>query len=160
MQHFFEQTGLLVFGTRLRRLSELFLAEVNAIYKERGIDFDATWFPVFYLLSKQSAVSIKDLADQLNVSHSAVSQLISILQYKKLVTVDVSSEDARKKELHLSAQGKKMLAKIEPIWTDLQEAMQKLVEEGESSRLVLQAIREIESGMEKHPLRERVNKLK
>jgi hypothetical protein len=76
----YEGLGYLVLGSRLRRLSENFLSEINQAYQQAGIDFDASWFPVFYLLSKNDALSIKELSEQTEVSHPAASQLISNLK--------------------------------------------------------------------------------
>lgn len=154
--NFLEQTGLLLFGTRLRRLSELFLSEVNAIYRERGIEFDASWFPVFFLLSRKQSVSLREIADELSVSHSAISQLISVLQKKDLVLVQVSADDARRKEVSLSYKGNELLSQIQPVWIELQTAMQCLVGEGTHSPNILCGIREIEENLEKRSLRKRV----
>ena len=52
--NFYEELGYLVLGSRMRRLSEAFLSEINKTYQSAGISFDASWFPVFYLLSKKS----------------------------------------------------------------------------------------------------------
>jgi len=155
--NFFEQTGLLLFGTRLRRLSEQFLSEVNSIYRERGIEFDASWFPVFFLLSQKQPISLREIADELAVSHSAISQLISQLQKRDLVLVQVSPEDARRKDVGLSPKGEELLSTVQPVWRDMQSAMEKLVAEGQHSRNILCAIREIEGNMEKQSLRKRVN---
>jgi hypothetical protein len=46
--NFYENLVYLVFGSRLRRLSETFLADVNKIYQAQDITFDASWFPIYY----------------------------------------------------------------------------------------------------------------
>ena len=96
---FYESLGYLVFGSRLRRLSEAFLSDVNKIYHTHKLKFDASWFPVFYILSRKQAVSIRDISNELNISHSAVSQLVSSLQQKGLVRTTTHTGDARKKVL-------------------------------------------------------------
>jgi phage-related holin len=60
----------------------LSLAEINRIYQNEGIEFEASWFPVFYLLSKNESLSIKELSEQTGVSHPAASQLITNLKNK------------------------------------------------------------------------------
>ncbi|HXL56023.1 MAG TPA: helix-turn-helix domain-containing protein, partial [Chitinophagaceae bacterium] len=114
--NFYQSLGFLVFGSRLKRLSDIFLNDVNRIYKSHNIPFDASWFPVFYILSQKQEVSIKEISDELNVSHSAVSQLISNLQQKGLIKSVVSKKDARHKAVAFTAKGAKLLQKITPVW--------------------------------------------
>lgn len=158
--NFYQSLGFLVFGSRLRRLSDAFLHDVSRIYKSHNIAFDASWFPVFYILSQQSEVSIGDIAGQLEVSHSAASQLVSSLQEKGLVTATVAADDARRKVVCFTAKGKKILDKVRPVWTALQQAMEELIAEGPDSKKILSAVSEIEAGLARQPLLERIeNKL-
>jgi len=65
--NFYQQLGFLVFGSRLKRLSDTFINDINKVYKSYNIQFDASWFPVFYILSQKEEVSIKEISDDLNV---------------------------------------------------------------------------------------------
>lgn len=154
--NFYQSLGFLVFGSRLKRLSDTFLGDVNRIYKSHNIAFDASWFPIFYILSKQDAVSISEIASQLEVSHSAASQMVSSLQEKGIIKAETTAEDARKKLITFTPKGKKILAQVLPVWTALQQAMEALITEGEHSRHMLQAIKEIETNLEKTPLLNRI----
>ena len=91
--NFYESLGYLVLGSRLKRLSESFLSEVNKAYQAAGIEFDASWFPVFYLLLNNSTLSIKELSDTIGVSHPAASQLVTNLKGKKLIKTTTSADD-------------------------------------------------------------------
>ena len=55
---------------------------------------------VLYSFEK-GEVSIKEISDNLNVSHSAISQLITGLQQKGLIKSVVSKKDARHKANNL-----------------------------------------------------------
>ena len=157
--NFYQSLGFLVFGSRLKRLSEVFLNDVNRIYKFHNIPFDASWFPVFYILSKKQEVSIKEISGDLNVSHSAVSQLISSLQQKGLIKSVVSKKDARHKAIAFTAKGVKLLQKIKPVWNALQEAMQELSNESTQSKKVLDALTVMEKNIQKTGVFERVEKI-
>lgn len=156
---FYESLGFLVFGSRLRRLSETFLADVNKIYATHKLKFDAAWFPVFYILSRKRSVSIKDIADELGVSHSAISQLVSSLQQKGLIKTATAADDGRKKVVEFTTKGQKLQYQIEPVWKALAKAMEDLAKEGDHSIHVLQAIGEIEEGLAKQSVFERVEKV-
>lgn len=153
---FYESLGFLVFGSRLRRLSEAFLSDVNKIYASHDLSFDAAWFPVFYILSRQETVSIKDISDELGISHSAVSQLVSSLQQKGLTKTSPANDDARKKVVAFTAKGKKLQQQVQPVWDALHQAMEALVQEGKHSKTILTAIAEIEQGLQNESVFNRV----
>jgi len=159
--NFYESLGFLVFGSRLRRLSESFLADVNSVYKHHKIKFDASWFPVFYILSEKQAVSIKDISDELNISHSAVSQLVTNLQSKGLIKISTAKDDGRKKVLTFTSKGNQLLQQVKPIWQALQDSMEELINENKDSKKVLQAIAGVEKGLQSASLFDRIeDKLK
>lgn len=112
----YQSLGYLALGSRLRRLSEGFLAEINRAYQNEGIDFDASWFPVFYLLSKNESLSIKELSEQTEVSHPAASQLITNLKNRALVTSATCVDDGRRQLVQLTDNGRALLAQIMPVW--------------------------------------------
>lgn len=157
--NFYESLGFLVLGSRLRRLSETFLGDVNEVYKAHKIKFDAAWFPVFYILSRQGTVSIKDIADQLVISHSSVSQLVSALQQKGLIKTTTDLADARKKVVEFTPKGRKLQQQIEPVWAALNSAMAALAEEGKHSKVLLKAIGETEQLMAEKSVFDRVENI-
>ena len=141
---FYQNTGVLVFGGRLRRLSESFLADVNRTYRHLNIRFDAAWFPVFYMLSKKGAVSIREISEELEVSHSAASQLISKLQEKGLIRSVTDKSDARKKKVTFTSKGHKLLDQVLPVWEALQKAMDEMFRDLPQGKMLLSAISETE----------------
>jgi DNA-binding MarR family transcriptional regulator len=155
--NFYQDLGFLVFGSRLKRLGDTFINDVNKVYKNHKIDFDASWFPVFYILSQKKEISIKEIADELKVSHSAISQLTSSLQEKGLIKSVVSKKDARHKAITFTAKGEKLLQKIKPVWNALEKAMNELVEDAASSKKILKALTAIETGLQHKDLFERID---
>src|SRR5690606_27568013 len=129
---FYQSLGPLILGSRLRRLSEYFLSEVNRVYTDSKIEFDASWFPIFYLLSKKKedeSLSIRELSNRIQVSHSAVSQLVSNLKRRQLIQTQPSNIDARVQLVELTAGGRVLLNQIKPIWGALENAVQGLAHE-------------------------------
>lgn len=119
---FYQDLGFLILGSRLRRLSEYYIAEVNKVYRELGIPFDASWFPVFYILSKKKTVSLTDIASALSVSHSAVSQLIKKMKSEKLVTTFLLEKDKRHQMVELTPKGSGLLEKLKPVWKSMMKS--------------------------------------
>jgi DNA-binding MarR family transcriptional regulator len=141
----YQNLGYLVLGSRLRRLSEAFLSEINRAYQNEGIDFDASWFPVFYLLSKNESLSIKELSEQIEVSHPAASQLITGLKNKKLVTSVTSVDDGRKQLVKLTEGGKQLLTQVMPVWEAVNAAMEQLVADEPGCNELLSSITVLEN---------------
>ena len=156
--NFYQDLGFLVFGSRLKRLSESFLNDVNKIYQKHKIGFDASWFPIFYILSKNEEVSIRAIADELNISHSAASQMVSGLQEKGFIRSVTSKKDARHKAVTFTAKGAKLLQKIEPVWSALQKAMEELANENSQSKKILDALTAMEKNLQKQDVFERIEK--
>jgi DNA-binding MarR family transcriptional regulator len=154
---FYQDIGLLVLGSRLKRLGDTFINDVNKIYRDHKIEFDASWFPVFYILSQRKEISIKEIADDLKVSHSAISQLTSSLQQKGLIKSVISKKDARHKAITFTVKGAKLLQKIKPVWKALEKAMNELVEESASSKKILKALTAIETGLQHKNFFERID---
>lgn len=157
---FYDNLGYLVFGSRLRRLSEYFIAEINKVYQEKGIPFDASWFPIFYILSQNPKVSLVEISQQLQTSHSAVSQLITNLKKKGLVELVKAEDDGRKQLVTLNEKGKQLLAEIQPIWQQISICMDQLGQEEPLVAHLLPGISEIESLFKQECLSQRILTLK
>ena len=143
--NFYESLGYLVFGSRLRRLSEAFLSEINKTYQAAGIEFDASWFPVFYLLSQNDSLSIKELSEATGVSHPAASQLVTNLKSKKLIKTTTCADDGRRQLVQLTKAGRALLEQILPVWEALRLTMDELVSGDKECMHLLPAISAIEN---------------
>jgi DNA-binding MarR family transcriptional regulator len=141
----YQSLGYLVLGSRLRRISETFLAEINRIYQNEGIEFEASWFPVFYLLSKNKSLSIKELSEQTEVSHPAASQLITSLKNKGMVETSACTDDGRRQLVQFTKKGRSVLNQILPIWDAINSGMMEIVESDAAAKQLLPAISAMEN---------------
>lgn len=121
--NFYKAAGGLILGTRLKRLSDRFLQEVGQIYQELEIEFEPSWFPVFFLLREKGSLSMTDIAAAMDVSHSAISQMISSLRKRGLIQLVEDPQDARRKKVSLTQLGNNLLQKVRPIWHSMQLAL-------------------------------------
>lgn len=140
----FNDAGLLIIGTRLKRLSDRFLNEVSRIYKSQDIRFEPAWFPIFFLLDKKGALSLTEIASELEVSHSAISQMITQLVNKKMVEIQQEAADARIKRIVFSAKGKKLIEQIHPVWQAMQKSLVQLIPQDSGADNFLKTISLIE----------------
>lgn len=120
---FYEETGILILGTRMKRLSEKFLSEVGKIYEKMDIVFEPAWFPLFFLLYRKGALSVTDISNELNVSQPAASQIVSLLSRKGLISLDPDPDDRRRKIVEFTLEGKRLLKKLIPVWETMESSM-------------------------------------
>ncbi|AZQ62371.1 MarR family transcriptional regulator [Flammeovirga pectinis] len=149
---FYQSAGTLVLGSRLKRLGEKFLAEVSKVYASQQIDFDPSWFPIFYLLDKNKRMSLREISDTVTVSHSAVSQLTTALIKKGLLEVQKDESDGRIKLMLLTKEGEKLVESSKPIWKAIQQSMLEITEETD----LLSELTSLEKSLQEKTLSERV----
>lgn len=158
MMSFYHDLGFLIFGSRLRRMSEYYISEINKVYKEKGIDFEASWFPVFYFLSRKEEVNLREIADELQVSHSAISQLIKNLKGRGLVTTTPSEEDRRQNMVKLTPAGETLLDSLKPVWIAISASMNDIYADAGKTVDLLPALHSLETYFGENPLSEIISK--
>ena len=121
--------GELAIGSRLRRLSDRLLANVNRIYQEHGINFETRWFLMFYQLHLKSPMSITEIAAATGFTHPAIIQLSDELIKVGLIASVTDTTDKRRRLISLSAKGIEMLGHLKPVWHQIEEAHRQISRE-------------------------------
>lgn len=153
---FYRDAGDLIFGTRLKRLSDRFLNEITRMYRTLDIPFETSWFPLFYLLNEQECLSVTEIAKELKITHSAVSQLVTIIEKKGYIVFVPDDQDKRRRLIKFTGEGRRLMTTLEPIWAAIHRAMTGLLNENEHSARFLAAMNELEDSLEEQPLHERI----
>ena len=73
---FYNKTGKMALGSRLRRLSEMLTEQAKHVYELYDIDMQPKWLPVFYVLSEGQEKSITQIAQEIGHSHPSVSIIV------------------------------------------------------------------------------------
>lgn len=147
------RSGGAAIGARLRRLSDRIDREADGLYSAFGIDFEQRWFGVMNQLALNKAMSVSDLATALGVTHVAVSQTRAALIARKLISTADDPGDARRRVLTLSAQGRKLVKELSPLWEALNDAARELDREAGG---VADALARLEAALDKRSLAARV----
>ncbi len=140
---FIKEQGELAWGSRLRRLSDTISGQATAVYRRYGLDFDPKCFPLFRLLSEQGPLPVTEVAEKLGVSHPAVIQVARELERRGLVVSEKSSQDARKRLLAVSPEGRERLPEFHRIWQLIREVNEHLIRSQKHN--LLWAVEEIEA---------------
>jgi DNA-binding MarR family transcriptional regulator len=155
---FYNKTGKMALGSRLRHLSEQMTEQAAAIYDLYEVDLQPKWFPVFYSLSANGEMSITDLAREIGHTHPSVSQIVREMAAKGYVLERKGTEDGRKNFVLLSAAGNRLREKMQPQIDDVTTAIGKAIKETHHD--LWKAIGEWELLLEQKSLLQRVREEK
>ena len=112
-------------GTLLRRLIEALDSAVEEAYLREGLDYRPRYTPVIRVLVDQGPTSIRVLASQTGVTHSAVSQTVSEMARRGLVAL-TTGRDARERIVDLTTMGRGIVPRLETHWATTQRAVRSL----------------------------------
>lgn len=142
------------FGTALRRLIEHLDGALERAYREDGIDFRPRYTPVVRALVADGPQSIRALADQLGVSHSAVSQTVSQMTAAGIVAVTRGEDDARQRIVALTRTGKALLPRLEDHWRAARIATASL--DTETGGVLVEVINRANAALDRRPFADRL----
>jgi DNA-binding MarR family transcriptional regulator len=139
--------GALAIGARMRRLTDIFSRDVQVIYKEHNLDFEAKYFILFYLVStRKDGIGIMEIADELSLTHPAIIHLAGELEKKRYIQSVRPATDSRKRLLKLSKKGKAALPEFTKVWNKINKLNAQLMQKQENH--LLKAIAEMEELLE------------
>lgn len=152
--NFVQELGIKAFGSRLKNLTDLLVRDVTQVYHEQHIQFEPRWYTMILLLDKEGELPVTKIAQRLNQTHPAVIQVAAVLEKNELIISTTKEQDARKRHLKLSLQGKKLIKEIEPLWKNIETATQKLLDETEPG--FLNVLFQLEMNLQKKSMYERI----
>jgi DNA-binding MarR family transcriptional regulator len=150
---YLDRVGAAGLGARLRRLSAAIDADAARIYAAIGIKFEQRWYGVINQLALNGAMTVSDLAAALGINHASVSETRRSLENAGLIASDPDGEDARRKVLTLSQNGKALVKKLRPLWAAFDEAARELDAEADG---VTKALRGLERALARQSLHDRI----
>lgn len=151
---FFEQTGKVAIGSRLRMLTDKVTEDAANIYQLYNIDMQPKWFPVFYSLSQGEEKTITELAKAIGHSHPSVSKIIGEMLKKGYVKESRDEADGRRNVISLTDAGGQLAYKIKDQLIDVDAAIEEL--SAQTQNKLWEAIGEWEFLLEQKTLLRRV----
>jgi MarR family transcriptional regulator, organic hydroperoxide resistance regulator len=103
-------------GARLRRLSESIDGDAARVYAALGIEFEQRWLGVLNQLALNGPATVGELASTLRITHVSVSQTRHSLERAGLVDSQADATDARRRRLVLTAAGRRLVRRLQPLW--------------------------------------------
>ncbi|MEM0910969.1 MAG: GNAT family N-acetyltransferase [Pseudomonadota bacterium] len=130
---FLDELGELALGSRLKRLSDLFMGQAQQTYDYFDVDMQPKWFTLLALLDRYQEVNIVQAAELLGLSQPAVSQYAKQLRDSKFIDITPTKEDSRRKLLTLTPLGRCKVGTLQPMWHAVADAAKKMCVEYENS---------------------------
>ncbi|PHN04974.1 bifunctional helix-turn-helix transcriptional regulator/GNAT family N-acetyltransferase [Flavilitoribacter nigricans] len=155
---FFEQTGVMALGSRLRQLSDRITKDSAKTYQLQGLEFEPRWFPVFFVLSREGATPVSVLAEKIGQSHPSVSQISRQMKKQGLIRKRPSESDGRQSVLELTEKGHQLLEPMEELYRHVESGVVDLL--AETDHHIWQAINDLEKALDRKDLFTRVRDIK
>lgn len=151
----FEILSYLAGITRFRRISEKIYVDGDKIYKEAGIQFKASWFPVYYVLAlSESPMTVLQIAEQIDFSHITVKNVLRELEKEELVCIELNPADKRSKLVSLSLKGQKLIYRLKPLWISFSTALKRIFQSGHPD--FINILNRIDRQIEENPINQLV----
>lgn len=156
---FFNKTGKMALGSRLRLLTAKVTEDSSKIYELYQVAFSPKWFPVFFILYEEGSKTITEIAELIGHSQPSVTQIIKEMTKAGLVENNLLSTDKRRNVAGLTDGGKEIAKRmIEGQGADIEAAICQI--EQETTHNLWEAIAEWEHLLEQKPLYKRVQEQK
>lgn len=138
----------------LFRLLNAMDADIARLYTDRGVTGVRPRFvgPLIRL-GHRGGMTIRQLAESLEVTHSAMSQTVAALQRDGLVASSVGA-DARTREVALTDRARELLPLLEAEWRATEEAVAEL--DAEIPYALTEVVRDIEAALARRSFHDRI----
>ena len=125
---FFDKTGRMAMGSRLRMLTDRITGEAAGIYRLYGVDIRPKWFPVLYTLSEGEAKTVTGIAREIGQTHPSVSNIVKEMAAGGLIREVADKTDRRRTTIALSPQGRKACDMLAEACEDVATAVEEVSE--------------------------------
>jgi DNA-binding MarR family transcriptional regulator/N-acetylglutamate synthase-like GNAT family acetyltransferase len=155
---FFEKTGKMAIGSRLRLLTSRITEDAAKIYELYDVELLPKWFPVFFILNISHEKTITEIADEIGHSQPSVTKIIKEMTKAGLVKGNLKSKDKRRNVVALTPKGALLSEKIKVQYADVDAAMEDIMKE--ATHDLWEAIAEWEFLLDRKSLLKRVHEQK
>jgi DNA-binding MarR family transcriptional regulator len=141
----------------LRPLRQLMIAmddEIARLYAERGVAAVRPRFTKALIrLRHRGPMTVKELAEQVEVTHSAMSQTLTAMRAAGLVET-TPGPDARTRRVALTARGRELVPFLEAEWRATEQAFAAL--EAELPYPLTQVVDDLAAALRRRPFLDRI----
>lgn len=155
---FFERTGKVAIGSRLRVLTETLTRDASDIYGLYGVDIKPKWFPVFYSLVDGQPKSVTFIAKEIGQSHPSVSTIAKEMVKAGIIKEVDDKADRRCTLITLTEYGKSLSQELITQLHDVGRAVEQI--SSECGNDLWAAIADWEKALGRKSILQRVREIK
>jgi DNA-binding MarR family transcriptional regulator len=138
----------------LRLMLDRIDADIARVYTDAGIErFRTRYTMPLIRLHREGPLTIRELALQVDVTHSAMSQTVSAMRRAGLVTTEPGA-DARTRRVTLTAQARRLVPVLEGEWRATERALREL--EVELPYPLTRVVRDIGAALDRRSFHDRL----
>jgi DNA-binding MarR family transcriptional regulator len=138
----------------VRQLLDAMDADIARLYTERGITGVRPRFVAPLIrLGRRGGMTIRQLAESLDVTHSAMSQTVAALQRDGLVST-AAGADARTREVVLTERAREVLPFLEAEWRATEQVVAEL--DAEIPYALSQVVRDLQAALARRSFHDRI----
>ncbi|GAA1834404.1 helix-turn-helix domain-containing protein [Pseudonocardia ailaonensis] len=138
----------------LKNLLEHMGSAIDELYARRGVEGVRPRYSMALIrLHHQGSLSVKELAAQVRVTHSAMSQTVTAMRREGLVDTSPGA-DARTREVALTAKGRALVPFLEAEWRATEAAFDEI--DAALPYRMTQVIRDMEAALAARPFVDRI----
>jgi DNA-binding MarR family transcriptional regulator len=138
----------------LRLLLDAMDDDITRLYAERGVTGVRPRFTMPLIrLGRRGPMTIRQLAETLDLTHSAVSQTVSALRREGMVTTRQGA-DARTREVVLTDRARELLPFLEAEWRATEQAVDEL--EAEIPYALTRVVRDLAEALAQRSFHDRI----
>ena len=128
-QNFLIEQGEFAIPSRLKRIAQKIANDSMDFYKREHIDFEPGWYNLISLLHQKGELPVKEIANQLRVTHPAIVQTITKLKAKNYVETLTSIDDNRITLVKLTEVGNKSYHLFQSAAQKIEVSIKELIDE-------------------------------
>lgn len=149
-----KELGALTIASRMKRLADRFQNDVGIVFRERQVSLEPRWMTVYYLLARDGAMSVVEVARALQVSHPAVHQVAQEMIKNGYLVQNRDQSDGRRRLLTLSDSALAVLPQMQELWADVERAASQVIQQ--SGYDVLSVLDRLEWELDQKPFHQRI----
>jgi DNA-binding MarR family transcriptional regulator len=128
--------------------------DIASLYDERSVAVRPRYVMPLVRLSHQGPMTIRQLADSVSVTHSAMSQTVAAMRRDGLVRSVAGRGDARTREVAATRKGRALVPFMEAEWRATEAALAELEEE--IPYPLSQVVRDVEEALARRSFHDRI----
>jgi len=120
------QIGSITLDHRLDRLARTLHGRANRALRERGLDFDHRWTPVYRVLAEKGPASLNQLSEILDLDHPSLLHITRPMIESGFLQIHRNRLEGHTRLYELTEKGASLRDELYDFWEDLDHAHQDL----------------------------------